>query len=261
MKGYYHHEIARLTDLNSAALFSHIQFWCDLNKQKNTNVINDKAWTKQSFKQIESRIPLSYKQIRTSIEKLEKKGLIERRSMDNSGIYFFSITDKALSVIGVTPTPAQMGRPPAQMGKLYIRNKNNNKKCGTHAVKTNSSNWRLAIAFSTKFADLFSKHNEIKTPDIEQWANLVYKRLNENENALTEFSVIYCMFEDFYSNSAVFKDEYFLRATKSIPFLFENKKDGTLRYADLLTEGRRYIQSKPSKIRKFIRKMEKEFCN
>lgn len=116
--------IAKKCGLNAAALYNHLFYWIRHNRIQGKNFIEGKTWTYQTLEEIEKYLPyLSYKQIRTSLDKLVDEGLVlkgkfNKTKMDQSTWY--SLTNESL--LNSLTSQNTENEPVAQTGKSKCRN-------------------------------------------------------------------------------------------------------------------------------------------
>lgn len=85
MKYDFDTEIAKKLDVNSAILFSNIQFWCAKNKANKKNYNDGRYWTYNSTEAFSELFQwLTKKQIRLCLEKLEENGYISTGNYNKS---------------------------------------------------------------------------------------------------------------------------------------------------------------------------------
>lgn len=75
--GYYDKAVLVMLDANCAIIYHHLKSWCDYNKAHRQNLRDGRYWTFNSMRAWSELLPgFTEKQIRFSLEKLEKAGLI-----------------------------------------------------------------------------------------------------------------------------------------------------------------------------------------
>jgi hypothetical protein len=72
-------EIAEKYGIREAVLINHISFWLEKNMVNEKNIIDGRPWTYNSVKAFQKQFPyLSEKQIRSTLERLVAKGVLEK---------------------------------------------------------------------------------------------------------------------------------------------------------------------------------------
>lgn len=86
MLNYFDTEVALDVGIKAAILYKNIQHWCEFNKTNEQNFFCGLYWTFNSTRAFKEQFPyMSEKQIRTSLEILEKKGYIKTGNFNKVG--------------------------------------------------------------------------------------------------------------------------------------------------------------------------------
>lgn len=96
--------IAKKIGINGAIILENLYFWCKKNKANNKNFFENNFWTYNSIKAWKELLPyFSEKQIRTTLDKLEKMNLIKTGNYSKlkyNRTKWYSLTADALMLFG-----------------------------------------------------------------------------------------------------------------------------------------------------------------
>lgn len=77
MEHHFNTDLAKQYGILEAVLINHFQFWINKNRANNKHFFDGKYWTYNSIDAIQKLFPyVSYKSVRTAIEKLTKQGVL-----------------------------------------------------------------------------------------------------------------------------------------------------------------------------------------